>query len=123
VSRIERKKRPFAVLLATCAVAALSLFLSASPARADTLEACQQQLLSGSLDINGYLACIAAVNASQSSGVTPVAATGNLPITGNNTGRLVGLGGALIVLGGAARYGSVRARRMAATADAGTPTE
>jgi LPXTG-motif cell wall-anchored protein len=46
--------------------------------------------------------------------VTPTAppsTTGTLPVTGSDSGRLIGIGAGLIVLGGAAVYGSLRSRR------------
>lgn len=42
--------------------------------------------------------------------------SGTLPQTGSDSGRLMGIGVALLVLGGAALYGSSRARRSEATA-------
>ncbi|MFN8038158.1 MAG: LPXTG cell wall anchor domain-containing protein [Acidimicrobiales bacterium] len=39
--------------------------------------------------------------------------SGSLPRTGSDSGRLIGIGAGLIVLGGAAVYGSLRSRRSA----------
>lgn len=109
------------------AAVAFSMFLSVGPAHADALSDCQQQLLSGQIDLNGYLACLAAINSTTSSSVNtgsgnnnnnrnvvPVSSSttsGSLPTTGSNSGRFVGIGAALIVLGGAALYGATRNRR------------
>src|SRR4051812_11577833 len=104
--------------------AVLAVMFSASAAHADTLAECQQKLLSGQLDLQGYLACISPtttqqtstnpttsatnngnVNSGNASRVVPVSSTtttGSLPTTGSNSGRFVGVGAALIVLGGAA---------------------
>lgn len=118
-------------MFAAFAAVALSLFLAtAAPARADALADCQQKLLSGELDITGYLACVAAISASTTTtsttpppggggstgnrSVSPVGSTtaaGALPTTGSSSGRFVGVGAALIVLGGAALYGATRNRR------------
>ena len=46
--------------------------------------------------------------------VTSSTISGSLPTTGSDNGRLIAIGAALVVLGGAAVFGSVRARRPAA---------
>lgn len=52
----------------------------------------------------------AAINVVASS-TTATTATGALPTTGSDSGRLVAIGGALILLGGAALAGSIKSRR------------
>lgn len=46
---------------------------------------------------------------------TPTVTTGALPRTGSDTGRMAAVGGALILLGGAAVIGSVKTRRTVAS--------
>jgi LPXTG-motif cell wall-anchored protein len=45
--------------------------------------------------------------------VSPAPTTGTLPTTGSDSGKLIAMGAALVVLGGAAIFGSTRARRPA----------
>jgi len=45
--------------------------------------------------------------------ITGTTTSGSLPRTGSDSGRLIGIGAGLIVLGGAAVYGSLRSRRSA----------
>jgi LPXTG-motif cell wall-anchored protein len=45
--------------------------------------------------------------------VSPAPSTGTLPTTGSDSGKLIAMGAALVVLGGAAVFGSTRARRPA----------
>lgn len=125
-------------------MATLAVMFSATTAQADTLQECQQKLLSGQLDLQGYLACISPtttqqtstnptssinngnVNSGQASRVIPVSSTtttGSLPTTGSNSGRYVGVGAALIVLGGAALYGATRSRRETPATETGTSDE
>lgn len=101
-------------------------------AQADTLAECQQKLMDGTYDLNQYLQCIANSSTTSSSvyntsgnnnnasgrTVTPVSSTttGYLPTTGSSSGRFVGIGAALIVLGGAALYGATRSKREGAPA-------
>lgn len=126
-------------------VSLFALALSASNAQADTLEECQQKLMSGQLDLQGYLACISPTTtvapgpnptSSNNSGnnnagsgnagrVYPVSSTstsGALPTTGSSSGRFVAVGAALIVLGGAAIYGAAQSRRRSAVSEAGPTT-
>ena len=61
-------------------------------------------------------ACGAPTTASTSYTPTSYSGTttsGSLPRTGSDSGRLIGIGAGLIVLGGAAVYGSLRSRRSA----------
>ena len=44
---------------------------------------------------------------------TTTGTSGSLPVTGSDSGRMVALGAALVLLGGAAVFGSMRARRPA----------
>lgn len=132
------KGRVVAMPVALATIALSVLLITAAPARADTLAECQQKLLSGELDLTGYVACVSALNASttttagaSSAGrtVSPVGSTtasGSLPTTGSSSGRYVGVGAALIVLGGAALYGATRNRReteAAIESPAESPTE
>ena len=94
----------FAMALALAAVLMLSFAMSSSQAaHADArCPISDFRNADGSLDTTAYLACVQGTSGNQS---------GNLPRTGSSdTGQLVGLGAALVVLGGAAVYGSRRFR-------------
>jgi len=138
--------------MAVCAcVAGLALMFSSSAAHADAMSDCikaaQDALLNGTVDLNGYLAQLAVcgqttstnssttssinngngnVNSGVASRVVPVSSTtttGSLPTTGSNSGRFVGVGAALIVLGGAALYGATRNRRETSATESGPSEE
>ncbi len=94
-----------AMALALATVLCLSFaFMSAGTAHADArCPLGNFRNPDGSLDVTAYLACV--------NGTTASNGEGNLPRTGSSdTGQLVGLGAALVVLGGAAVYGSRKFR-------------
>ena len=101
----------FAMAVALAAVLVLSFAMTSSKAaHADArCPLSDFRNADGSLDTTAYLACVQGTGGSQG---------GNLPRTGSSdTGQLVGLGAALVVLGGAAVYGSRRFRLAEAPVD------
>lgn len=132
MSTTEHVRRA-SLLVVICAAMGVTL-LSVQPAQADTLQECQQKLMSGQITLDEYLVCISGGTTTTTSGgptssvntgsqgasagrtVSPVSSSttsGSLPTTGSSSGRFVGAGAALIVLGGAALYGATRNRKTA----------
>ena len=112
---VEAQRRTIMLVAMAVALAAV-LFLSFALTSSSQAHADARCPLSdfrnpdGSLDTTAYLACV------QGTGST----SGNLPRTGSSdTGQLVGLGAALVVLGGAAVYGSRRFRTAEIPTDEG----
>ena len=123
-----------AVLLGAACTGLLWLGLTlwlCTGAPADTLSECAAKLLSGEIDLQGYLICDPGGPTTSSAAASPANATrttivrtvsplsststanGSLPVTGARDAQLVAIGAALLVLGSAAVYGATNRRRRA----------
>jgi hypothetical protein len=115
VSEIKTHKRTvtalvFAAALFGAVVAMTGFGLGAAQAQPNPCDIRNFQTPDGGTDTTGYLACV------QGTSVTaPEGGSGGstLPVTGFDLGKWVAIGVALMALGGAAVYGSTRARRPA----------
>jgi hypothetical protein len=89
----------------------LFLGLGATGAGAQSADEC---VFTG--DLQSYLACVAGTDVEQDDGPDVIAANvsdGQLARTGSDVGSLVGIGSALVILGGATVYGVHQRRRHA----------
>ncbi|GIU84152.1 MAG: hypothetical protein KatS3mg008_0927 [Acidimicrobiales bacterium] len=78
-------------------------FATPAGAQATTCRISDFRRPDGTLDIQAYLACVAAASGQRGQ---PIQEGGGLPATGSETGQLLALGIALVLLGAGAKIGS-----------------
>jgi hypothetical protein len=116
VSEIKAQKRTvtalvFAAALFGAVVAMTGFGIGAAQAQPNPCDIRNFQTPDGGTDTTGYLACVQGISVTAPDGGT--GGGGTLPVTGSDLGKWVAIAVALMALGGAAVYGSTRARRPA----------
>jgi hypothetical protein len=114
LSRIYERRRTLAVVFFAVLAATVALTLATmSTARADAAK-CDRAAFA---DDTGYLQCLMGSGAGSGGGAANAETSSeDLPVTGNNPVKMLVIGSALVVVGGAAVVGSMQTKRRNSTA-------